>query len=201
MASRTRCYCAIGYPESLADNWQEILQETHVQVLISPLHDKDKTEEGELKKEHFHIMLLFDGVKTMQQAQKIFDDIKATQCIAVNSVRGQARYLCHLDDLDKEPYDTGNVVALNGADYFSLIELPSNKYQVVRDIIYYCTENNITSFAELLEYSSLNNEVWFRSLCDNSAYIVKEYLKSKLWTLERHNTRNYSSNRKHEYEE
>lgn len=184
MASKTRAYVAIGYPESLVDDFVEVLQETHVQVLISPLHNQDKDQQGEIKKEHYHIMLLFDGPKTIQQAQEIFDQIKATKCKAVNSVRGQARYLCHLDDLDKAPYDVGNVVALNGADYTTLIELPTNKYQSIREMMNYCKENMIFSFADLVDYAASNNETWYRSLCDNSAYIMKEYLKSKSWALE-----------------
>lgn len=184
MATKTRAYVAIGYPESLVDDFVDVLLETHVQILISPLHDKDKDQNGQTKKEHYHIMLLFDGPKTIQQAQEIFDSIKATKCKAVNSVRGQARYLCHLDDLDKAPYDVGSVIELNGADYMGLIELPANKYQSIRDMIAYCKENMVFSFAQLTDYAAANNETWFRSLCDNSAYIMKEYLKSKSWELE-----------------
>lgn len=186
MASRTRAYIAIGYPESLRDDFVEILQETHVQVLISPLHNLDKNESGELKKEHYHIMLLFDGPKTIDQAQKIFDSIGATKCIPVNSVRGQARYLCHLDDPDKAPYDQGDVTALNGASYLSLIDLPENKYRAIREMMAFCKENQVFSFADLTDYAAANNEEWFRSLCDNSAYIIKEYLKSRSWTMDKH---------------
>lgn len=182
-ATRTRCYSAIGYPESLNENFIDILVDTHVKTIISPLHDMDSDDDGNLKKAHYHIMLLFDSVKTIEQAQKIFDSIGCTQCIPVNSVQGQARYLCHLDNLDKHSYDVGNVICLNGSDYISLIELPTNHYQIVRDIINFCKENKIVSFSDILEYSSISNESWFRALCDNSAYVIKEYLKSKEWTV------------------
>lgn len=182
MGKKTRAFVSIGYPESLKDNWLDTLSETHVQTIISPLHDKDTDENGELKKEHFHIMIIFDGPKVSEQAQKIFDDIGATKCQPVNSVRGQARYLCHLDNLDKYPYDTGLVTCLNGADYYSLIELPSNKYQVIREMKDFIRSNNIYSFSDFFDYCSDYNENWFRSLCDNSAYIIKEYLKARGWT-------------------
>lgn len=169
----------------MAEDFVDILLETHVQVLISPLHDQDKNEKGELKKEHYHIMLLFDGPKTREQAQEIFDSIKATKCEAVKSVRGQARYLCHLDDPDKAEYDQAEVTELNGADYFALIDLPANRYRAIKEMIRYCNENRMYSFADLTDYAAENNEQWFRCLCDNSAYIVKEYLKSKSWTLDR----------------
>lgn len=183
MASKTRAFVAIGYPESLVDDFVEVLQETHVQTLISPLHDKDIDANGKTKKEHYHIMVMFDGPKTLEQAQKLFDSIQATKCQPVNSVRGQARYLCHLDDADKAQYDAGQVSCLNGADYWSLIELPSNKYQSIKEMVRWCLENQTLSFAELFEYSMENNETWFRVLSDNGAYVIKEYLKSKAWTV------------------
>lgn len=184
MATKTRAYVSIGYPESLIDDFVEVLQETHVQTLISPLHDKDIDQNGNIKKEHYHIMIMFDGPKTIEQAQKVFDSISATKCQPVNSVRGQARYLCHLDDPDKAQYDSGQVSCLNGADYWTLIELPSNKYQSIKEMVKWCLDNQTLSFAELFEYSIENNETWFRVLSDNGAYVIKEYLKSKTWTVE-----------------
>lgn len=181
MASKTRGYVSIGYTESLDEEFIEKLEETHVQCLISPLHDKDVDANGNTKKEHYHIMLLFDGPKTIDQAQAIFDSIGAIKCKAINSVRGQARYLCHLDDPDKAQYDQGDVTCLNGADFFGLIDLPGNKYQAIREMMAYCNENGIRSFSDLTDYAANYNETWFRSLCDNSAYIMKEYLKSRSW--------------------
>lgn len=181
-------------------NWLEILSETHVQCVISPLHNMDTNEDGTLKKEHYHIMIIFDGVKTLEQAQKIFDSIGATKCQAVNSVRGQARYLCHLDDLDKQPYDTGNVICINGADYYSLIELPTNKYQAIREMVQFIDYNKIYSFSDFFDYCSLHNENWFRSLCDNSAFVIKEYLKAKTWTSDASTSGRYSFKDVNSYE-
>ena len=184
MAQRTRAFCCIGYPESLSENWIDILSDSHVQTMISPLHDKDTDENGELKKAHYHIMIIFDGPKTIDNAQKLFDSINATKCQPINSVRGQARYLCHLDNLDKYPYDTGLVTCLNGADYYSFIELPNNKYIAIREMKNFIVENNIYSFSDFFDYCSDYKEEWFRSLCDNSCYIIKEYLKARSWTVE-----------------
>ena len=161
----------------------------------------DANEDGTLKKEHYHIMLLFDSLKTIEQAQAIFDQIKATKCQPVNSVRGQARYLCHLDDLDKTTYDTGNVTCLNGADYFSLIELPTNRYQAIREMVDFIDYNKIYSFSDFFVHCANNNENWFRSLCDNSAFIIKEYLKAKTWTEDAKTSDRYSFKDVSSYEE
>ena len=65
-AKRIRNWATIVYPESAPDNWQEILKGQLVPAFISPLHDLDYDENGELKKEHYHILLLFGGVKTYE---------------------------------------------------------------------------------------------------------------------------------------
>lgn len=72
---RTRNYATVVYPESAPIDWIRLLQEQCVPALISPLHDKDLNTDGTLKKEHFHVMILFDGVKTSEQAQEVFSVI------------------------------------------------------------------------------------------------------------------------------
>lgn len=183
--TRYRNFVAIGYPESLQSNWLDILTDSHIQVCISPLHNMDTDENGELKKEHYHILVMFDGVKTLEQAQELFNSIGATQCQVVNSIRGQARYLCHLDNTDKYPYDTSCVLCLNGADYFGLIDLPTNKYLAIREMIEFIEFNNILSFSDFIQYCSCQNENWFRSLCDNSSFIIKEFIKARTWTSDK----------------
>ena len=50
------------YPESAPENWREILADLHIPVLISPLHDKDVTPDGEIKKAHYHVIIMYGGV-------------------------------------------------------------------------------------------------------------------------------------------
>jgi hypothetical protein len=181
--TRTRNFVSIGYPESLIEGWLEVLEETHIPCIISPLHDKDVNPTGEVKKPHYHIMIMYEGPHTMEQAQKIFDLIGAVQCKTVNSVRGQARYFLHMDNPEKAEYSIENVKALNGADYQELIQLPSDKYGIIKEMLRFIEKNDILSFSQLLLWCSSNKEDWFRALCDSSAYIIKEYLASREYTL------------------
>ena len=47
---KERYWSFILYPESAPENWKEILQETGLQIAISPLHAKYINPDGELKK-------------------------------------------------------------------------------------------------------------------------------------------------------
>lgn len=180
--SRTRNYATIVYPESAPDNWRDILSDFHVPSFISPLHDKDINPDGEPKKPHYHVLLAWEGPKTLEQAKAVVSKFGGVGCEPINSLRGYARYLCHLDNPEKYQYDQDAVVSLCGADFYSAIGLPTDKYKVVRDMILWCKENQVDSYAELLEYSSECRPDWFRALCDNCTVVMKEYLKSVTWT-------------------
>lgn len=99
----------------------------------------------------------------------------------VNSIRGQVRYLCHLDSYEKHKYNESEVICLNGADYDSIVKMASDRYQAIKDMIFYIEENNIFCYSDLFLYAMNNREDWFKVLCDNSTLVIKEYLKSKAW--------------------
>lgn len=179
---RFRNFATVVYPDSAAENWQEILSDQLVPAFISPLHDMDTNPDGEIKKSHWHVMIVFDGNKSIDQAQDIFTSISGVGCEVVQSLRGYSRYLCHLDNPEKHQYLPEDVRALCGADYTSAIGLPTDKYKAISEIIDYCESNNVFSYSELIIYSRMQHYDWFRVLCDSGTVVVKEYLKSRFWT-------------------
>lgn len=179
---RFRNYASVVYPDSARDDWQDILAGQFIPSFISPLHDMDNNPDGEIKKPHFHIMLMFDGKKSEDQAKAVFSSISGVGCEVVQSLRGYARYLCHLDNPEKHQYAPEDVRALCGADYSDVIGLVTDKYKAIREIIDYVRKNDIYSFSDLLDYCSQDHMDWFRVLCDNGTIVIKEYLKSRMWT-------------------
>jgi len=182
VSRRYRNYATVVYPESSPENWQDILTDQLVPAFISPLHDMDTNPDGEIKKAHWHVVLLYDAPKSEDQAQAVFTSISGVGCEVVQSIRGYARYLCHLDNPEKHQYPSETVRALCGADYNATIGLPTDKYKAIGEIIEYCKANNTFSYSELLEYSMSERYDWFRVLCDSATVVIKEYLKSRAWT-------------------
>lgn len=181
-SKRTRNYATVVYPESAPDNWQEILSACFVPAFISPLHDKDVNPTGEIKKPHYHVIIMFDSVKTRDQAEAIFKLIGGVGVEVVQSIRGYSRYLCHLDNPEKAQYNQEDVRCLCGADYPGTIGLVLDKYKAIREMIEFCRDNDIVSYSDLLEFCMVERFDWFRVLCDNGTVVMKEYLKSKEWT-------------------
>lgn len=148
-AKRTRNYATVLYDDSAPADWRDIIESWHVPCFISPYHDKDVNPDGEIKKPHWHVQLLFDNVKTREQAIELFNQINGCGCEVINSARAYARYLCHLDNPDKHKYSPSDVIQLGGADYFSVIESCSDQIAAVSMIEDICEENNIYTYSGL----------------------------------------------------
>ena len=181
---RTRNFACVVYEESAPSNWRTILEEQFVPAFISPYHKDDINADGQPKKPHWHVLIMFDSVKTSEQAREIFDKIGGVGCEKVTSIRGYARYLCHLDNPDKAQYEISDVISLCGADYQEIISLSSDKYKIIEEMIDFCEKYDINSFYLLSKYAFKNKETWKKALADNSAVFMREYLKSKLWSSE-----------------
>lgn len=182
--SRTRNFVTVVYPESAPDNWMSMLAEQCVPAFISPLHDQDINPTGEPKKAHYHVMIMFDGVKTSEQAREVFDQINGVGCEKVKSLRSYARYLCHLDNPDKHQYPVTDVRQIAGSDYMEVIGLVIDKYAAIGEMIDFCEINHITSYAVLIKWCKDNKHEWFRVLCDSATLVMREYLKSLKWTID-----------------
>lgn len=179
--ARKRNFATVVYPESAPENWREILSGFFVPAYISPLHDKDVNVTGEPKKPHYHVMLMFEGKKSEEQAREMCETFGGVGLEKVESLRGYARYLCHLDNPEKAQYNPSDVVSMGGADYSYTIGIVADKYKAVREMIAFCEQNQIVSYAELLRYASVEQDTWFRVLCDSGTVVMKEYLKSVTW--------------------
>lgn len=177
---RVRNWVFILYPESAPEDWKDRLQEMAVPCAISPLHDKDKNPDGEIKKSHYHILLLFDGNKSYEQIKEITDSLNASVPQKCLSVRGQVRYFCHLDNPEKWQYDERQIITYGGIDTTDLLKKSASyRYSTLIDMYDFVKENQITEITTLLDYCRANDlEDWFVMLCDGQATIVKEAIKS-----------------------
>lgn len=112
----------ILYPESVPSDWQEIIHSWHLPVLVSPLHDSDVDDNGELKKPHYHVLFWFDGPTTMSSVLEMVSPLGITYVEKVRAKSVYERYLCHLDDPDKFQYPIAGIQSFGGAVPSFLIE-------------------------------------------------------------------------------
>lgn len=178
---RVRNWTTEFYPDSAVDGLEEKLAELHVRAFLSPLHDKDINGNGEPKKPHWHLVLMFSSMKSESQVRDLVKPLGAVGLEKVRDIRVMARYLCHLDNPEKARYDTAQVKQFGGADYIAEIGLTSDKYVAVREMMAWVRSNNVWSYCELLDYSADFRDDWFRALNDSSSMVMREYIKSRFW--------------------
>lgn len=181
---RARTWACIVYPESAPKDWIERLKEEHVATLISPLHDRDVTAEGELKKAHYHVMIMREQPISGEQARMVFEKMGVKMSPElVKSARGYARYLVHRDDGDKYQYDEAGVRGLSGASWKAVA---LDKEEVVDSILTeiedYIDDNNVLSYRQLCKYARAERPEWVHEVRKHTFHLTA-YVKSIVWEL------------------
>lgn len=179
--TRTRNWTFVLYEDSMPENWVELLDEEHIEWIESPWHDKDVNANGEIKKKHKHIALLFGGVKTYEQVKEITDKLNSPIPQRCHNVKALVRYMAHLDNPEKAQYSISDVKGHGGVDLSEMLRPSSSeRYSIIGDMISYIKKNNVVEFQDIMDYALANEfDTWFPLLCDNSAFVVGQYIKSQ----------------------
>lgn len=181
---RFRNWSFVVYPESAPQDWCDILDDLHIQWVKSPLHDKDVDANGEVKKDHWHVLVMFDSVKTFDQIKEITDKLNAPIPQKAQSVKGLVRYMAHLDDPDKHQYPVSQIIARGGVDISELLK-PSagERDDIIAEMCDWVDDNEIVHFKELARYARHNRrDDWHAMLTRNSTMYMVEYIKSN-WQM------------------
>jgi hypothetical protein len=178
---RTRNWTFVVYPDSAPDNWRDILDGEHIPWVESPLHDKCINPDGTPKKPHWHIALLFQTNKSFEQIQEFTDKLNAPIPQKVASAVGVIRYMAHMDNPEKTQYSPKNIKAHGGVDIARYLKITAtSRYVAIKEMMDFVRNNNISEFHSLTEFAMEHRfDDWFPLLCDNSAYIIGQYIKSR----------------------
>lgn len=176
-----RNWMTVLYPESLRDDFRDVIAEWHVPAFLSPLHDKDKDKDGNAKKPHYHLMVMYAGIKRYSQMGELFGTLAKAGHVEpkpCQDVRGMGRYLCHMDDPSKAQYAPENVTAFAGANYQEVTELPTDKERYVREMCNWCRDTGCISFSALMDEAAANHPDWHHALISNCTMVMFRYVRS-----------------------
>lgn len=180
-SDRTRSWTFVLYEDSAPQNWSEILDGEFIEWVESPWHDRDINADGEPKKKHKHIALFFGGVKSYEQVKEITDKLHSPIPQRCHNAKAMVRYMAHLDNPEKAQYSISEIKGHGGVDVAELLRPSSSeRYTLIGDMVRFIKAHHIAEFQDLVDYA-LDNEfdTWFPLLCDNSAYILGQYIKSQ----------------------
>lgn len=179
-SDRTRNWSVIVYPDSAPENWRDYLDDLHLEWIESPLHEFDVNPDGEVKKAHWHVLLLFGGVKSYEQVLEIVKPLNCPIPQRCHNAKAQVRYMAHLDNPDKYQYRVSDIRPHGGVDLAELLRPSSSeRYTIVADMMQWVRDNRVTEYADLVEFAmDEHRDDWFPALCDSCSIVMSTYIKS-----------------------
>lgn len=189
---KARDWTFIVYPESAPKDWRDILDRTHMRWIESPLHDKDTTPDGTIKKAHWHIMLSSDGPITEKQINDIIAPLNGPIPQKVGSGVGMVRYMCHMDNPEKYQYNMTDIIGHNGADVASYFKMTqTSRISVMKDIVQFIYDNNVDNFADFLMYciKDCDDDSWFEVAIDHNTLAINKVLDG-VWQRNHYDNKN-----------
>lgn len=179
--TRTRNWTVVLYPESAPDNWRSILDDTHIEWVESPLHEDDINANGEKKKAHWHILLMFGGVKSYEQVEEFVAPLNCPAPQRCHNAKAMVRYMAHLDNPEKAQYNISDIIPHGGVDVAELLRPSSSeRYTLIKEMLEFIRDNGIIEFQDIMDYAlEFRFDDWAPLLIDNSAFVVGQYIKSQ----------------------
>ena len=177
---KKRNWAFVLYPESAPENWRELLQQTGLQCVISPLHDKDIDPDGNPKKAHHHIILVYSGPTSFNVVKQLTESLKQPIPQALEQVRGYYRYLTHKDNPEKAQYSEDDIETINGfniADFVELTKSEVNAYKrKLQELIIKLECYEYCDFMDFLLDSEMLTEY---DIASNNTYFFEKYISSR----------------------
>ena len=177
---KKRNWVMIVYPDSLPENWLDILVQTGLPCAISPLHDRDVEATGDPKKPHRHVIMCWDGPAPYTQAKRISDSLHGAEPKPLDSLRGYYRYLTHKDSPDKAQYDDKDIIQLNGFNIANYTELTRSEVtEALKMIQGYVRAHGILEYADLMD-GLMDAELWLEwEVAATHTFFCAEYITSQ----------------------
>lgn len=187
MNLKGRYWAFVVYPESVKGDLKEELTKMGVVAAISPLHNEDYNPDGEKKKDHYHVLLEYEGPTSYKVVnESICEPLGATIPKRVVSLRGYYRYLTHMDNPEKAQYNESEIIKIGGFNLdLTASEVTTIKIKIMQDI----NDNDISEYSDLINYYLYEiGDIERLEIASNNTFFFDKYLSS------RRNKANKSSN-------
>ena len=181
MAETHRIWTGVIWDESAYPDFLSRFEEEGIRG-FAILHDKDVYDNGEHKKDHWHVLSMFQGKKSYNQILALYQRCAGLGCNTVQyreDIAGAARYLCHLDSPQKFHYNPHDVISLNGADYLEAVTTQSDITKFDSQIKLLIDQYDVRYFNHLSDYATYVVPDWRRCVDGRAVFWVK-YLAARV---------------------
>ena len=176
-----RAWAFLIYPESMPDNYFELLEQTGLPFAISPLHDKDLEPTGQPKKPHYHVICYYDNPTTKKNVKEnVCDLVNGTIPIKLECMRGMYRYHLHLDNPEKYQYDDRDRTFINCFEVSKVAELTSTEVtKLIKELQTLIIDNDITEYSDLMDLLLHDDLVNMYDVAQKHTIFINTYITSR----------------------
>lgn len=176
-----RAWAFIMYPDSMPENWTEIIRQTGLPMALSPLHDSDINPTGEVKKAHYHVICYYDNPTTLNNVyENVCKPLNATVPQKLESMRGMYRYHIHLDNPEKFQYDDRDREFFNGFDVALVSSMTTTEeFKILRELLLFINDNDIIEYSDLLLLLTREQLFDFFEVASKKVSVVCSFINSK----------------------
>lgn len=177
---KKRNWAFVLYPESAPADWFERLKQSGLMGAISPLHDKDVNADGEPKKAHYHVILVYGNTTTFNNVKSLTDSLNQPIPQALEQIRGYYRYLTHKDNPEKYQYSDTDIVTFGGFDISDFVEMTKSEVtKYIKEIHAFVRDNNITEYSDLCDMLIDAGLEELYEVAINHTLFVNSYISSR----------------------
>jgi hypothetical protein len=179
-STKKRNWAFVLYPESAPADWLERLKLSGLMGAVSPLHDKDINADGEPKKAHYHIILVYAGPTSFNVVNALCESLNQPIPQPLESVRGYYRYLTHKDNPEKFQYSDSDIVTFGGFDYRDYVEMTrSEVLKCIRAVQALIRDNDISEYSDLLDLLDDNDMTEEYDVASSHTMLFGKYIDSR----------------------
>ena len=195
MKEKARYWALVAYAENMIDNWESVIADRLQVPCFYAVHDKDIDKEGNLRKTHVHINLVFPNTTTRNAAITLVNQLSKPGCrccstaqVIVN-IRSVYEYAIHNTEGSKHKYQYPESVrhCINNFEIGLFEQVSSaDKIDMVAELTQDIIDYNITTVTQLFQFvckfkSSSYLPIYtgyisyFDKMCKAAAYEIKTF--------------------------
>lgn len=169
------------YQESAPADWRDIIRQRGLVASASPLHDKDINADGEPKKPHWHVIVVYDGPTTYANVLALSQgELNGTIPKVLDSPRGMYTYFTHEDNPEKAQYEKKDIEHFNGFNITDLCMLKSSEiFEIKKRVIDFIDDNDIFEYADLIRCLMLAGMKDELQVSMESTFFFDKYITSR----------------------
>lgn len=183
---KARYWVAVLYPENMLPDWEEKIGDLIQVPYAYCIHNRDRDKKSEHRKDHVHLIIVFNNTTPKTHAMNVFDRLSApgkralNTCEQVINIRHMYDYLIHDTETckkqDKELYDPSERIEGNGFDIGLYEQIGEReKLEIYIELSQLIIDKRFSNYADFCSYVFLNfKEVhYIEILKSNSAHFER----------------------------